>query len=268
MRIASFNVCDGGFDSHRQTASEPERLEALCQAVNLVDADVIALLDTFRWVELFSDGDLCQIFGYAQAFHFDMEDSRLDSRIGLTILAKGGVKTCRTLRIYNRNCLRLEVETDGKPVRVYATYLDDLRESVRLKQAQALLTDTENQPEVPMLIIGDLNSLRPANNRYLQAVLRSIATTLEPVRLPYLAAAAIAIARAEVLPLLLKKGFEDGGAKAPTATFRVEATRLRLPVALAIDYALYRGLSPYNYRVHIGGVFDSASDHRPISLEI
>lgn len=53
MKIVSYNILGGGFGSYDEEGSRPERLEALVRAIKSVKADVVALIDTYRWKKNF-----------------------------------------------------------------------------------------------------------------------------------------------------------------------------------------------------------------------
>lgn len=90
MRIASYNVMSGGFNGYEHDTSLPQRLTELQTAVSELDADVIGLVDTFRWDEIYSPGDLKNIFGYKYAVCINLNDQRLREKghnNGLTLLS-------------------------------------------------------------------------------------------------------------------------------------------------------------------------------------
>jgi endonuclease/exonuclease/phosphatase family metal-dependent hydrolase len=154
MRIATYNIMSGGFDSYTSTSRRPERLQQLKKVVALLNADFIALIDTFRWADELSLEFIRTEFDYQYVYSINMDDDRVDNRIGLTILSKEPFKA-ETLRIHNRNCIKATFRQGTSTYTIYTTYLDDLSEDTRLLQIKPLILDT---PSDKTIILGDLNT--------------------------------------------------------------------------------------------------------------
>jgi len=86
MKIASYNIMSGGFNDYNFNSLKPQRLDLLKKAIKEIDADFIGLIDTFKWKDIFRQQDLKKLFNYKKVFHINMDDVRVDKKIGLTVL--------------------------------------------------------------------------------------------------------------------------------------------------------------------------------------
>jgi len=76
MRIASYNIMSGGFNSYNTTSAAPQRLPLLQKAIREIGADIIGLVDTYRWNEIYTEADLKRLFGYKYAYCINLNDER------------------------------------------------------------------------------------------------------------------------------------------------------------------------------------------------
>lgn len=103
----------GGFDSYKSQSNLPERLDILKKSLQNINADFVALIDTFRWKEVFTENKFIKVFGYKYIFCIDLNDSRVDKKVGITILSKFQMQS-ESIRIYNRDCVKTKININGK----------------------------------------------------------------------------------------------------------------------------------------------------------
>jgi len=247
----------GCYESYAQDAKLTARYELLKKAVKAVDADFVGLADTFKWKETFSPSDLRRDFDYKNIFLIDMEDTRVESNIGVAVMTNLDVQGFNTTRAFNRNC----IETKLNGLTVYTCYLDDISEDTRLFQIKSLLSQTAE----PAIIHGDLNTFSKEDlltvdrispsfeeaNPGLSAKLKPI---IEDMR------------RCAVVDELTTCGFKDSAEKwmptMPTKLF--PATGVNEPF-LRVDYIFHTaGVFVEDLTVPKGDLFDEVSDHFPL----
>jgi endonuclease/exonuclease/phosphatase family metal-dependent hydrolase len=266
MRIASYNVMSGGFDGYDLMATQPPRLPELKAAVQEIGADVVGLIDTFRWDNLFSTEELCKFFGYKYAFCINLNDDRLrrtGHNNGLALLSNVPITDVRTVRISTRDALAARLP--GKLTLVLA-YLDDLSEDTRLMQVNPL-SSLLNTKE-PTILMGDLNTISKddvsgvrealvgfyAKNPGLEDKLGSIIADMQ---------------RGEVVSLLESLGLQDADTtNAPTVPTKLFSAKSDEPF-LRLDYCLHsRSVTVTNFTVPTQDIFHKASDHFPIVFDV
>src|ERR1044071_8673670 len=114
MKIASYNIMSGGFDDYSRNHGTPQRLTLLQTAIKKIDADVIGLIDTFRWDEMYTESDLTTLFGYKYAYCINLNDERLRQighNNGLTLLSNVKINP-RTIQLSSRDAIIAQVEGD------------------------------------------------------------------------------------------------------------------------------------------------------------
>lgn len=266
MKIASYNIMSGGFADYSFAAVKPERLNNIIAAVQEINADVIGLIDTFRWDKTFSTQELRNLFGYQHILRTNLDDDRLSTdggeSIGLVLMSRKVWTGSSTIRLATRNALKVHFDE----AIIILVYLDDLKEAVRLKQTEALLASMDD-PE-STIILGDLNTFALAD---LSAVSRDIKNFynnnpgIEKKFDPVLED----MQQGKVVQLLEASGFEDVGAgkgsTIPTKLFPAIADE----PFLRVDYC-FKGenLKVSNFVVHSSKLTGDASDHLPISLDL
>lgn len=272
MKIVSYNICRGGFDNYNQISSKPERLDLLQKAVGIIGADFIGLVDTFRWKEIFNDQNLTKIFNYKNAYHINMNDIRVDEKIGLTILSNFPFMNIEVIRLKSRNCIKAEIKYRDRKLNVFTVYFDDLSEDTRLEQAKVLL---ENTPIESTIIMGDLNCIYqeeiPKLENHLKKFLQENPTFSQQKDFnTYFVPAFEEIKKGKVISLIRAKGFIDARGKKvrqPTAF-----TRLSIPTLgpiLTVDHIFCsQDIQTKDFQVLTAGVFEKASDHFPVVTEI
>ncbi len=266
MKIGAFNVWMGGFSSYHGQEPHPPRLPKLVTAVQLLDADIMGLIDTHRWTQTFSRQQLRDLFGYRHSFTIDMNCTRVDPRIGLTVITRDPTIECEPIRLFNRNAIKIWLRLNGQDRRIYLVYLDDLHESIRRRQVEVLLQDAQSQVATPTIIMGDYNALRPEDITSWQALIGRC-LRLPPARRRWreLAVTAGELTRTEVIPLLRAEGFRDARDGQAGPTFMGRSYPLTRHPNLAVDHIFSRNWPVSEFTAHY---FPAASDHAAITARV
>ncbi len=267
MRIATYNVMSGGFSDYTSTASTPERLPLLQEAIKTLQADVIGLVDTYRWDQIYRPDDLCQLFGYRFAACINLNDDRLRKlghNNGLTLLSQYELHDVQTLRLATRDALSAKVETENGSLQVVVLYLDDLSEDARLEQTEALLAQLD--PSKPVILMGDFNTINPSDQTAASTVLGAFRKA-NPVILEKLNPILGEMQRGEVIRRFEQAGFIDEASEShPTFATPLFPAVVTGPF-LRIDYVLAsKAVQVSDIRVATDDVFQQASDHYPLAF--
>lgn len=272
MKVATYNIMNGGFYGCGPAGNKPERLELLKEAIASLQADFVGLIDIFRWKDIFTPKELKETFGFKESFHIDMNDTRVDKQVGVACLSNLPIKRFQSLRLKNRNCIKAEIDCGGQTLNIFTVYLDDLSEETRLEQTKALLKQAGTEYTV---IMGDLNTLRPEDvsqsklnwENFLKA--HPDFKTREDYQ-SYFVPASKGMLKAKVVTLMRSRGFISAAGPAESkSTFPTPLSPLSAFSGLKIDHMLHtQDLQIKNVEVLTGGVFDKASDHYPIVGEV
>lgn len=277
MKVAAYNILAGGFSSYGSAAEKPERLILLQQAIQAIDADVIGLSDTFRWVDLFTEQELKELFGYEYVSFINMNDVRVDKRIGVAVLSRVPVEQFETVRLATRDCIRAVVSMEGKRIALYTAYLDDLVENVRVEQVQALISHIVEDAKqgIESVVMGDLNMLAPVDVDMRTRIFKDlfdVGIRIEEIfrDKPYYAAAIEELYKVEAMPLLNQAGLREPSGSESQLTAFTPIHDLHFPIPLfRLDHILHtEGVISSEFMVHREGIFEEASDHYPISCRI
>lgn len=269
MRIASYNILSGGFKTYSFELSSPKRLDLLKKAVKSINADLIGLVDTFRWDSLYTIEQLSELFSYTNVYCINLNDSRLKEKghnNGITVLTNLPVKKFETISLTTRDAIKATIEMDNDEVDVFSVYLDDLSEDTRLTQVDALLKNIKI--DKPTVIMGDLNTLSLKDLSKTDLLINEFAK-VNPQMYKAMKPVLDQMKRGEVIKQFetfgLKDADKDGMPTAPTKLFPAEIKG----AVLRLDYALYTDrLKVQNFNVLTGPNFDKSSDHYPISFEV
>jgi endonuclease/exonuclease/phosphatase family metal-dependent hydrolase len=160
LRVATYNILLGG----------ERRRELVSSVLRRIDADVIALqevreLDAIQ--KLADDLGMDALIG---------EPSDPDSVMHTAILTRRKVRTWRNRRHHGRmlrSHLHCEIETGGSHVPVLGIHCVHLAarfgernkgEARRIREIGAVLTDIQNEPSLPHVLMGDFNALSPGDD--------------------------------------------------------------------------------------------------------
>jgi len=262
--VAEFNVQSGGYSDYQGLEHDPPRMTAIQEAVASFETTLVALVDTYRWHERYTEAELCQLFGYRQAFCISLKATDVNHGVGVTLLGDGNIVSATAIRLYNRDCLRARVCLGGELVTLYVVYLTSFSGYDRMRQAQALVLDAHTLSDTErIMVVGDCNSARPERVNWL---LRLAGRCRRrpwriPGRLAWLSEA-FELVHTEAISTLRRAGFCDELADCPGSTFRKQIWRITFRVA--VDYVFTRNLKPRGGCVLNTHEFRHASDHAGI----
>lgn len=264
MKVLTYNIMSGGFNSYCSSSTLPERLDILKVAIQDIDADFVALIDTFRWKEVFTENDLINYFGYKYTFCIDMNDSRVDEKIGITILSKFQIQS-ESIRIYNRDCVKTQININSKNIILYTVYLDDLSEDVRLKEVEDLLSGIQKDNTI---IMGDFNTFAKYDSDFMPNDIKAlfqdnpdlykiIHNSIEEAR------------RGEVIELLEQNELINAMPNfVPNVPTKLSPLRLDSPI-FRVDYVYHtKDIVIDKVEVLKSDLLDKTSDHLPIYFEV
>src|SRR3989344_5081210 len=162
MKITSYNLMSGGFNSYNSIDESPQRINLIRDAIKKSDADIVSLIDTFRWDQIYSVSRLRSMFNYPYVYFINLEDERLKKlghNNGITVLTRNKVKNFETVRLFNRNAVKTAINFNGHELDLFSVYLDDKSEEARVKQVRSLLKKIGVRKHP--IIMGDLNTFSP-----------------------------------------------------------------------------------------------------------
>jgi exodeoxyribonuclease III len=160
LRVATYNILLGG----------ERRRELVANVLRRIDADVIALQEVR---ELEPIRELAHALGMEALIG---EPSDPDSVMHTAILTRMQVRTWRNRRHHGRmlrSHLHCEIETGGTALPVLGVHCLHLAarfgernkgEARRIREIGAVLSDIENDPALPHVLIGDFNALSPGDD--------------------------------------------------------------------------------------------------------
>lgn len=269
MRIASYNIMSGGFNAYDYEAPKPERLDLLRDAIAALSAEVIGLVDTFRWDDIFRPEDIRNLFNYKYVYCINLNDMRLKAtghNNGLTLMSNIPM-TCRTIRIETRDAIEAILQFRNRRITLFLIYLDDLSEDIRLVQIKEIIKKARDSPN-DVILMGDLNSLKrneldelekPLQEFYRdnQATERVLRPVIEDMK------------KGEVVEALEKAGFKDPGENSyPTVPTKLFPAITSRPF-LRLDYCFHSpSLTVRSLPLGDDRMFQMVSDHLPVLCEI
>src|SRR3989344_9382878 len=77
IKILSWNILSGGFKDYGSPEKRPERIDNLASVIKELKPDIVSLVDTHRWTEVFSPAELKNIFEYPYIHMVKLDDPRL-----------------------------------------------------------------------------------------------------------------------------------------------------------------------------------------------
>lgn len=269
MKIVSYNILSGGFNSYSYKSPAPERLELLKKAIKIINADFVGLIDTFRWKSLYSNDELTQMFGYKKAYSINLNDERLKKTghdNGITVLTNLAVEGFETISLRSRDAIKASIRINNHKLDIFTVYLDNLSEDTRIAQIKALLRQVNWDNSV--IIMGDLNTLNageaikvaPLINKFFAENPR-LSENLKPVLEE--------MKRGEVIKILEKSGLQNADKNGiPTVPGKLFPAKIE-NAFLRVDHAFHtKNIQISNFNVPRAPIFDQVSDHYPIVFEI
>ena len=123
MKLATYNIKNGGFTNYDYKEESPPRLPQIREAIAELNADLVCLIDTFRWEDTYTADDIKGMFGYRYAYQCDLADETVESDIGLALLSNLPITDIAAVDLGSRNALRCTVESGNGKIDVYNTCL-------------------------------------------------------------------------------------------------------------------------------------------------
>lgn len=261
IKILSWNILSGGFKDYGSPEKRPERIDDLVDVIKELNPDIVSLVDTHRWTEVFTPDELKQIFGYPHVQTVKLEDQRLMTKghdNGIAVLSKSLNTKTTTVWLSTRNAIQTHVEG----IDIFSVYLDDVSEDTRIKQIQAVLELVD--PNIPTIITGDLNTFDKRDLNETNSSLNELVQKY-PEPMKSMEAALNEMKRGEVTQLLKDNGFIDlGKDSGPTVPAKLFPLPLEKPL-IRLDYAFGNGrISLEDFKVLTDEKFGNLSDHYPV----
>lgn len=265
--IGTWNIKSGGFSSYNPSLPAPEREHAIQAVVNHLHdnnrVDTLSLTDAHRWDQIYGGNQgIAAHLGYKEAHFTPLEDDRLSrdfgAGIGIVLATDQRIEQAKELDLSTRQGLGVILDIGSYGLQVANVYMDDLSEETRLTQLRALQSELE--PDMPTILIGDFNALRPTMRgasiriRTKDMAVRSLAHTLSAHK--PLGMTVRGMNQRQAVPLIESFGFKDADSaqKRPTAP-------ARLPI-FGVDYIFH------NEKVAVDEVttvpIKYESDHLPL----
>jgi endonuclease/exonuclease/phosphatase family metal-dependent hydrolase len=271
----AWNIHRGGFSTYDHSEYLPPDIDLIKEQIEIFHHDgvqAVSLTDAYRWGEIFgdqaedTDQDIAEYLGFADARFMLIEDERLDREngigSGLVFASDVPIDHALELDLGTRKALGIIYDIGRAGLQIATVYLDDMSETLRMQQYDALLRGL--QPDMPTFLLGDFNSLRPTMRRATlgtkagDAVVRATANLTLP-QTTYGRALRGRNARL-LIPHIEASGFTDADAKLKRPTFPKA-----LPI-FGLDYAFHNSqASIRNFEVVEKSI---GSDHRPLRMTL
>lgn len=265
LEILSWNILSGGFKDYGSSEKTPERIDGLASVIKELSPNIVSLIDTHKWTEVFSAEDLKRIFGYPNVYMVKLEDKRLIDKghdNGVAVLSQFPDAKMESVWLATRNAIRTKVSG----MDIFSVYLDDVSEDTRIRQIEGVLKLVD--PNTPTIITGDLNTFDKNDleetNKQLEILghkfpgpMKSMENSLNEMR------------RGEVTQILRSDGFRDLGADLGNT---VPANLFPLPVGrplIRLDYAFGNDrVRLEEFKVLTDEKYGNLSDHYPIWMRV
>ncbi len=265
INIMSWNILSGGFKDYGSSEERPPRIQEIVKAINEIKPDVVCLIDTYRWTEVFTHEELIELFGYPYAHCVKLDDERLISKghdNGITVFSQLKDTSIQTIRLDTRNAVQISIDH----LEIFSVYLDDLSEDVRVKQVNALHKFVN--PNTPTIIAGDLNTIDFDDLEQTNKNIKELSQKF-PGPMKNIEQSLTEMKRAEVTKLLKDNEFIDLGKDMGNT---VPAKLFPLPIEnpiLRIDYAFgSKQIKLQTFEVLTDDKFGKLSDHYPILVTV
>lgn len=281
--IFSWNVHMGGcavYDPDTADVPRKEPIRAVLAAQRQRGARAAVVVDAYRWDELHGGPQgIAAYTGYPAAHFTRLGDRSLGQSgagIGIALATDLPHAGPRVLDLGTRRALGTVLDTGRYGLQLIGVYLHHEDEDIRLRQARALCAEAE--PDVPTLLVGDFNALRPKLRLWERGKLgvtpRMPVRDMMPLRyqttewlacmaaraLPAahpLALAVLGMDRREVVPYIINQGYHDADQRRQRPTVRLK----NLPL-LGVDYGFHNSLMTVHHTMVVRGrTVRRASDH-------
>jgi endonuclease/exonuclease/phosphatase family metal-dependent hydrolase len=271
MRMMSWNIKAGGFDSYDSTAETPQREEQIKGVItgqHKKGVTTVGLPDAHRWDKVYGGNEgIAAHLGFASARFVNLGDKRFDDDagkdIGIVLATDERIHEDKVLDLGTRAGLGVVLDVGEYGLQIAEVYYDDLDEETRLQHNKRL--KSELIKDVPTVIVGDINALRDDMSGASRADrLKDRAIRIAAPLLPGKSGLVRSIKgmnERRVVADLRERGFKDGDPlKRPTAP-------AALP-AFGIDGVYYNDFVEVgNFDVIGGADVKAASDHLAIAFD-
>ncbi len=270
MKIAAYNLKNGGFTNYDYEEELPPRMPQIRKAVEALVADCVCLVDTYRWKNIYTDAELAEMFGYPYAYQCELADETVEPDICLAFLSKYPVSDSEAVSLGSRNALRCTVEDGEEKTDIYTTYFYHADEDIRLTQTKLLLNDIESRASQRVVVAGDLNTFDNHNQQGNKEGIREL-KELHPDLYAHVGPWVEDMMRGEVIKELGSKGIlgEKTDFQASLATPLLHPALGPEAKWFRVDYVLASSnIKVSETVVKQGGIFEEASDHYPVVANI
>ncbi len=250
LRVLSYNILLGGED----------RLPLITSVIQRQQPDVVALLEANSRAN-------AEVLAQQLNMNLTFGEANERSQTHVAWLSRSPVMYNENYRlpVFAKTLLKIEILWEGSPLALFATHLkagqDEENDAYRAKEMRAILGILQSFKERPHMLVGDFNTIHPADSVDVSAYLATRSGKKgenEPVpQFPRL-----------VIPLLLEAGYVDCyrtlHPMTPGYTYKLPIPGLRLNYIFASPLLAKR---LYECDVVTGGEAEKASDHLPIWAE-
>ncbi len=271
MKFATYNVEVGGFNSYQDYETKyPPRMDAIAEVVIGLDADVVALTDTFRW-HTFDLAYLRETFSYGHVVTQPIGDKTMGvsgKNIGLTLLSNREIINPSPVDLGERQALSADIEFDDSTIVTSITaYLHHADEAKRTQQVGGLVGYATRTGRLERTVVeGDLNTISRLDKtaQQLRHLLRLIPSGVRPEAI----ANVLGNLEGTAYQRLMKAGFRDANkeraATWPTPRYGILGGRIAVPAMLRLDHILHSpDITAVSHTVPRGRAYRLGSDHYP-----
>lgn len=268
MKILAWNIEYGGYKSYKDKSDKPQKMGKIVEAIREIGAEVVSLVDVYRWGDVYPMEKLKKIFGYKYAVWTPSYDGKLEhnrGQLGVMIMTNLTVKGYEILKAEGRNFMTTTVGTTKNDVDIVTVHLNYASETKREKETREVLKRVRKGPTI---IVGDFNTIDAddleATRKVTDYFVIRAGSTIKGVR-----KIITEMYKSSITQLYKSAGMRDlGKGRGNTfPTFKIPLV-LQKPAA-RLDYAFgSEQIKLINFEVLRDKKFDKLSDHYPILVEI
>ncbi|HEX8923748.1 MAG TPA: endonuclease/exonuclease/phosphatase family protein [Patescibacteria group bacterium] len=266
MKILSYNILAGGFKDYGSHADKPEKLDLMVKIISSVRADLVSLVDTFRWSEVFGEDELKRLFGYKKVIMYPlnrtMEDVKCKSEIAVMTNLEAKFEP---IALVDRNAIKIPIINGKEETDFFTVYLNPKNEKKRIEEVEELMKYTDINKAT--IIGGDLNAIKKGEFKGWERLAVRVAGILPNYRAHL--KTVTDMEKAQTIALLEKYGWIDSDLQhQATIPSKIVAAGLVKPF-LRLDYFFHSPqIKVKRFEVLKGKDYDKLSDHYPILMEV
>jgi hypothetical protein len=262
----SWNIKAGGFADYEVDLAYPVRESKIISEIQRMSADrpldTLTLIDAYRWGEFYGgDAGIACRTGFKDARFTAIDDDNLGElgpRVGIVFATNRTIQASTELDLGTRKALGVVLDVGKYGLQVANVYLDHIDEERRLGQLKALFGALE--PDLPTVIVGDFNSLRPSLREASPRTRLGDLAVRSASRLAPRGSSVRGVGDRRCITYIKSQDFVDADAKRSRPTYPA-----LFPVG-GLDYVFFNErvrLRDFNVERSRG-----ASDHHPISFTV